>query len=118
MHNMVVDTYALQHPEDYCKSAKSYAAHLVGLCCGIEHSGDQKLYWGIPRWLDGPARIDKPSVPTERGRLNIGSVAAARDETYQLAVPEWARDVWSAYQSQHVLARKWLSMIEPTARVV
>ena len=31
-HRMLVDTYALQHPERYCVSAKSLAAHLTGLC--------------------------------------------------------------------------------------
>ena len=71
MHNMVVDAYALQHPDEYCVSAKSYAAHLTGLCCGVEHPGDQKLYWQIPRWLDGPAAIEKPPVLETRGRKTI-----------------------------------------------
>lgn len=32
VHRMMVDTYCLQHPERYCVSAKSLAAHLTGLC--------------------------------------------------------------------------------------
>ena len=29
VHRMMVDTYSLQHPERYCASAKSLAAHLT-----------------------------------------------------------------------------------------
>jgi hypothetical protein len=109
MHNLVVDAYALQHPEEYCVSAKSYAAHLTGLCCGVEHPGDQKLYWQIPRWLDGPATVVKPPVLDTRGRKTIAFVADVRDDTYQSAVRQWASAVWTAYESQHYLARGWLA---------
>jgi hypothetical protein len=109
MHNMVVDAYALQHPDEYCVSAKSYAAHLTGLCCGLEHPGDRKLYWQIPRWLDGRARIEKPPVLETRGRKNIASVADVNDELYQAAVRQWAASVWIAYESQQYLARTWLA---------
>ncbi len=109
MHNLVVDAYALQHPDDYCRSPKSYAAHLTGLCCGLEHPGDQKLYWRISRWLDGPAAIVKPPVIEMRGRKDIRVVTGAADAVYQAAVREWASAVWAAYQSQQYLARGWLA---------
>lgn len=109
MHNLVVDAYALQHPDDSCVSAKSYAAHLSGLCCGVEHPGDQKLYWQIPRWLDGPASIEKPPVIETRGRKTITTIADVPDDAYQSAVRQWASSVWAAYESQHYLARTWLA---------
>jgi hypothetical protein len=109
MHNMVVDAYALQHPEEYCVSAKSYAAHLVGLCCGLEHPGDQKLYWQIARWLDGPSVLVKPPVLGIRGRKHIATVRLAKDKEYQSAVRQWGSAVWTAYESQHYLARGWLA---------
>jgi hypothetical protein len=118
LHNMVVDTYALQHPDDYCKSAKSYAAHLAGLCCGLERPDDRTLYWRIPRWLDGPARIDKPSVITDRGHQTIADISMAPDDRYQSAVTDWANNVWNAYASQQALARKWVTLIEATTRTV
>src|SRR5438876_948724 len=31
VHNLVVDAYAVQHSEDYGRSAKSYIAHLIAL---------------------------------------------------------------------------------------
>ena len=109
VHNMVVDTYAMQHPEDYCVSAKSYAAHLTGLCCGLEHPGDHKLYWQIPRWLDGPSTLVKPPVLDVRGRKTIITIADVADGAYQSAVRQWAAAVWAAYESQQYLARGWLA---------
>ena len=109
MHNLVVDAYAMQHPEEYCTSPKSYAAHLTGLCCGLEHPGDRKLYGQIPRWLDGAAAPVKPPVLEMRGRKNIRTATDAPDADYQWAVRQWASAVWAAYDSQHYLARSWLA---------
>jgi hypothetical protein len=111
MHNLVVDAYALQHPDEYCESAKSYAAHLTGLCCGVEHPGDQKLYWQIARWLDGPATIEKPAVLDARGRQTIATIVNLPDDAYRSAVRQWALSVWTAYESQQYLARTWLAEV-------
>src|SRR4249920_1207146 len=69
VHNLVVDTYAMQHPEAYGKSPKSYAAHLTALCASLESPGDAQLYWAIPRWLDGAVAVDKPPLLAHRGSL-------------------------------------------------
>ncbi|SRR6266542_2534710 len=112
VHNLVVDTYAMQHPEEYGRSPKSYAAHVTALCCGVEHAGDQKLYWAISRWLDGPAAVEKPPLITRRGSLTIADVyAAAREDAYADLVRRWAGDVWAAYADQQKLARKWLEAV-------
>ena len=112
VHNLVVDTYAMQHPEEYGRSPKSYAAHLTALCCGVEHAGDQKLYWAISRWLDGPAAVDKPPLITRRGGVTIANVsAAAREDEYADLVRRWAREVWAAYADQQKLARTWLDAV-------
>ena len=112
VHNLVVDTYAMQHPEEYGRSPKSYAAHLTALCCGLEHAGDQKLYWAIARWLDGPAALEKPPLAARRGRLTIADVVApAREDEYANLVRHWAGDVWAAYVDQQTLARTWLGAV-------
>jgi hypothetical protein len=109
VHNLVVDTYAMQHPEEYGRSPKSYAAHLTALCCGVEHAGDQKLYWAVARWLDGRTAVEKPPLITLRGRLTIADVcASAREDEYADLVRRWAGDVWAAYITQQQLARTWL----------
>lgn len=111
VHRMMVDTYALQHPERYCKSSKSLAAHLVGLCFLLETESKVKAVgskW-IQQWLSGPSRIEKPSLPIFRGRLTIGDVRTASDpKAYGAAVEHWARSTWEAYVSLHGIARKWL----------
>jgi hypothetical protein len=112
LHNLVVDTYAMQHVEEYGRSPKSYAAHLTALCCGVEHAGDQKLYWAISRWLDGPAAVEKPPLITQRGRLTIADVCeAAREDEYAELVRRWAGEVWAAYAHQQKLARTWLDAV-------
>jgi len=51
--NLGFDAYCMQHPEKYCVSAKSYAAHLTRLCCGVERGGEDSIYRAINRWLSG-----------------------------------------------------------------
>lgn len=110
VHNLAVDTYAMQHPEEYGRSAKSYAAHLLGLCCGIEHPGDAKLYWSIARWLDGGKLLDKPPLLASRGRSTIPVPGDAEsDAQFAARVRVWAADVWDAYADQQALARQWLA---------
>ena len=107
----------MQHPEEYGRSAKSYVAHLTALGCGIEHPGDQMLYWAIPRWLDGPATIAKPALITARGSMTIADVRRPEDDVaYPQRVREWAADVWAAYADQQRLARQWLADVRARAR--
>src|SRR5262245_38237215 len=78
MHRMLVDTYALQHPERYCASVKSFAAHFMGLGWLLEHDvtrahGSDRLR----RWLERAPRIEKPQLPRARGALTIADVRAA-----------------------------------------
>jgi hypothetical protein len=110
VHNLVVDAYAMQHPEEYGVSVKSYVAHLTALGCGLEHAGDQPLYWAIPRWLDGRTTIEKPALIAARGTLTIADVRSpAREDDFPDLVRRWARDVWTAYADQQPLARAWLA---------
>ena len=113
VHNLSVDAYAMQHPDDYCVSPKSYAAHLIGLCCGVEHPGGAALYWAIPRWLDGPAAIEKPPLIAHRGDLTIAEVSDPRGEEQEHPerVRRWAQNVWAAHAAQHDLARRWLEAV-------
>lgn len=110
VHNLLVDAYCMQHPEDYCRSAKSYAAHLTGLSCGLEAGGDSRLYWAVARWLDGSQEVTKPALAATgaRGAVTVASaVACADDAHYTVVVRAWAATVWEAYREQHDLARGW-----------
>lgn len=108
-HDLAFDAYCMQHPERYCRSAKSYAAHLTRLCCGVEHGGDAAVYAAIQRWLNGPVTLAKPPVLSRRGTLTIADVRAADNaEAHGQLVRAWAKDVWAAYETQHDLARDWI----------
>jgi len=110
VHRMTVDTYCLQHPERYCASAKSFAAHLTGLCWLIEESGGRAVgSEALRRWLNGSVRLEKPEAPPVRGGLTVADVRDAADpEAYSRAVEGWARSTWEAYSSLHPMARDWI----------
>lgn len=108
---LAFDTYCMQHPETYCRSAKSYAAHLMRLCCGVEHDGNPAMYAAIRHWLDGAMIIQKPTVLTSFGSIIIVDVRAACNSTeHQQRVRVWATHVWDAYATQHELAHNWLQL--------
>jgi hypothetical protein len=113
IHRLALDTYCMQHVESYCESAKSYAAHLIGLCWGIDHRDDPAPNALILRSLDGSARLVKPPVLSERGSITLPDVMAAYiasssvDELVR-QVHAWANNVWEAYASQHEIAQAWL----------
>lgn len=105
VHNLVVDVYSMQHPEEYGRSAKSYYQHLAGLCCGIEHPADAMLYWSIAPSFGRAPPPAKPPLLGNRGRLNISHVIPADGGTFATRAREWAASVWDAYGPQHDSAR-------------
>jgi hypothetical protein len=106
----MVDTYALQHPDRYCVSPKSFAAHLTGLCWTLERSGDRAVgSEALRRWLNGTSRIEKPDLPVFRGNVRIADVTGVEEPVaYGKAVDGWARATWEAYAELHVVARRWI----------
>ena len=110
VHRMLVDIYALQHPDRYCISAKSLAAHLCGLCDILERGGNPTLpNRSLRAWLDGPSDLVKPDIPKERGDMTLGDVIDIEEpQEFRNAVRRWAESVWSAYRPLHAIARQWL----------
>ena len=110
---MVVDAYCLQHPERYCVSAVSLAAHLTGLCIAMEHRGrEAELNAAIQRWLSRRPELAKPPLPAARGPLTIAAVRAATDlNDHRAAVDGWARGTWEAYAALHPVARAWVARV-------
>ncbi len=106
---LTVDIYCLQHPERYCVSAKSLAAHLTGLAWALEHGGSDKGLRALQRWLNGRVDITKPPIPQPRGDMTIGDIHTVPDrESYLAAVDRWARSTWTAYSSLHPIAEQWI----------
>jgi hypothetical protein len=111
VHRLFVDCYCLQHPDDYCASAKSLAAHLVGLAQIVEDGASAATGSAdLRRWLDGRRDLDKPALPAGRGAVTLGDLEGIEDPAaWRAAVRRWADSVWAAYEPLHGLARDWLA---------
>jgi hypothetical protein len=112
VHRLFVDTYCLQHPDRYCASFKSLAAHLSHLCWSLERGGSRAIpSEALRRWVERHPGLPKPELPAFRGALTISHVAKAPDAAaHGLAVNEWARDTWDAYSALHTTARQWVEL--------
>ena len=111
-HRIVVDVYAMQHPDRYGRSPKSFAAHLTGLCAWIDdEAATQSVNASVQRWLSGPSPIVKPPLPSSYGAITIRDLVDAKDPvSYGEALRRWARSTWAAYASLHATARSWVAI--------
>ncbi|HEV2971951.1 MAG TPA: DUF5946 family protein [Pirellulales bacterium] len=106
---LLVDSYALQHLEPYCRSAKELTYHLASLCCGLEHDGNSAIYSALQRSIDGKFTAERPTPPQHLGDLTILHLSeAATEAEYVERTKAWARSVWDAYFDLHSLARDWV----------
>ena len=114
-HRLTVDTYALQHPEQFMQSAKSFVAHLTGMCAAMETEQAQAINHAVQAWLNGPKGIERPAdvPPAQRGKLTVVDVLAVDDPAQYLErVRVWARGAWDAWSTHHALARDWIRLAE------
>ena len=110
VRRMIVDTYALQHPDEFCASAKSLVAHLTGLCAAFEHADHPTILRVLLDWLDSGPALVKPALPSARGRVTIvETFEATCAEQVHATADRWARAVWDAYASLQPQARAWVA---------
>ncbi len=104
---LAFDTYCVQHPAVYCVSAKSLAAHLGGLCWGLEYDRSKRGYEHLRQSLDGPGGwFPKPPLPAYRGALTIADVDTTDDAALVGLIEAWAHATWAAYAALHGWARE------------
>ena len=112
VHRLTVDSYSLQHPDQYMKSAKSAVAHLVGMCWAMEDRDDPSVSMAISRFLDGTPDVTRPEpVPAagNRGPVTVVDVYLAPDSVEHIdRVRVWAEGAWEAWTDHHEQARRWL----------
>jgi hypothetical protein len=111
IHRLTVDAYSLQHPGDYMKSAKSYAAHLTGVYAALEEGGAIETNRVVQQWLNGPRVLERPGQPPPRQRGDLTVLhahAAASPEDHLRLVREWAASAWQAWHAYHQVARQWI----------
>ncbi len=113
LHRIMVDLYALQHPERYCISGKSTAVHLMRMRCFLEKRQIEGPGRGpIRKWLERSPRLERPPIPANRGRLTIADIRSEPDlQAYAAALERWARSVWKAYSPLHGQTRKWIAQV-------
>ena len=122
MHRLTVDAYALQHPAEYMRSAKSYAAHLTGLYAALETDAMAETNRAVQQWLNGSHVFPRPDnpAPRQRGMLTVIHVHEAVDPDDHLRrVREWALSAWTAWHAYHHLARHWVgeaARLQPVRR--
>lgn len=111
VHRLTVDAYSMQHPDRYMLSAKSYAAHLTGLCVAVEHGSSPKLLRKLQDWLNGRKELPKPGIPDNFGSVTIAYVVNAKDPDEHIRrVREWAQCIWDAWAEYQDLARHWVEV--------
>ena len=110
IHRLFIDAYCLQHPDRYCVSFPSLAAHLAHLCWSLEHGGSRAVpSEPIRLWVERHPDLEKPALPSRRGAVTVGDVAAAASAAaHRLAVDMWAKSVWDAYGALQPMAREWV----------
>lgn len=111
LHRLTVDAYSLQHPDEYMRSAKSYAAHLTGAYAALELDATADINRAVQRWLGGANVFPRPDTPAprQRGTLTIVHLHAATDpEQHVQRVREWAASAWDAWRNYHQVAREWV----------
>jgi hypothetical protein len=120
-HRLTVDAYSLQHPAEYMRSAKSYAAHLTGMHAALERGDTAELNRAVQRWLSRPQTFERPGDPgpRQRGLLTIVHVHETKEpEEHVRRVREWARSVWEAWRDYHHVARRWTEVAVASRRAV
>jgi hypothetical protein len=110
-HRLTVDVYSLQHPAEYMRSAKSYAAHLTGMYAALEDATAATTNRAVQQWLNGPSCLTRPDhpPPRQRGALTVVHVYEAHDAIEHLRrVREWADATWDAWRGYHNVAKEWI----------
>lgn len=109
-HQIVVDAYAVQHPDgDDPRAIRFVGIHLMTLCLFLEHGIDPSLGPRLHRRM-----IDRPvfhhlEAPPSRGRLTMLDVPLDNDwERARRCAYAWAGEVWTAWVTHHQTVRDWI----------
>lgn len=109
-HQLIVDTYAVQHPDgDDPRAIQSVGIHLMTLCLFLERGVDPALGTQLHRQM-----VDRPAfhvldAPVSRGALTVLDVPiGGRPTTARTAAVAWAQDLWAAWRAHHATVRRWI----------
>jgi hypothetical protein len=117
-HQVVVDTYAVQHPDGADPRAiQSVGIHLMTLCLFLEHGTDPSLGTRLHRRMVRRPVFHQLKAPPTRGRLTMLDVPLNADPRMaSRAAYAWAEDVWTAWEAHHQTVRDWIERSGLTTR--
>jgi hypothetical protein len=108
------DVYALQHPEELCRTYKDLIAHLGGVAWTLEHDGSERGHRALLQlasrgsWQHEPYP-PAPGFPEQRGAVVVSSLERLAEPSLLVAgIDRWARATWVAYAPLQPLAREWV----------
>ena len=109
-HQLVVDAYAVQHPDgDDPRAIQSVGIHLMTLCLFLEHGIDPSHGTRLHRRMIERPVFHHLQAPPSRGRLTLLEVPLDDDpETARRAAYAWAEDAWKAWTAHHQTVRAWV----------
>ena len=110
LHQVTVDTYAVQHPGvPERRSIQSVAVHLITLCLVLEEGVDPAAGRALHKRLAARASFHWLAPPSPNGHITVADVLEARTPAeHECTVEAWARDVWAAWEPHHATVRRWI----------
>ena len=110
IHQLTVDTYAVQHPgQEERRTIQSAGLHLMTLCLVVERDFDPTKGPVMHKQFVGRPEFHRLEPPAHLGDLTVADVhRASNANEHKLAVQRWARSVWAAWSPHHDQIRRWL----------
>lgn len=109
-HQLVVDTYAVQHPGgDDPRAIRSVGIHLMTLFLFLERGTSPSLGTSLHRRMVARPAFVQLQPPLSRGQITVvqvpldGAPTVARRAAY-----DWAEDVWAAWAAHHSTVQDWV----------
>ena len=109
-HQLVVDSYAVQHPDgDDRRAIQSVGIHLMTLCLFIERGTDPASGTSLHRSMVARPVFHQLSPPASPGQLTLLDVPLDGDPSHaRIAAHAWAESVWTAWSPHHQTVRGWI----------
>ncbi len=109
-HQLIVDAYAVQHPDgDDPRAIQSVGIHLMSLCLFLERGVDLALGTRLHRCMVDRPVFHRLDAPASRGELTMLDVPiGGGPDPARTAAFAWAQDVWAAWRAHHTTVRRWI----------
>jgi hypothetical protein len=110
-HQLVVDTYAVQHPGgDDRRAIQSVGIHLMTLCLFLEHGVDPALGPRLHQRMVARPTFHRIVPPDFRGHMTCADIPTTTPSTHaRAAVFAWARQTWHSWSPSHPTVRGWVT---------